>query len=49
MSNFPWPGRVLFDEHLYRPYRLPFIPAGLVEYPIYRTTARFFLSGVHRG
>ena len=24
MSNFPWPGRVLFDEHLYRPYRLPF-------------------------
>jgi len=24
MSNFPWPGRVLFNEHLYRPYKLPF-------------------------
>jgi len=24
MSNFPWPGRVLFNGHLYRPYKLPF-------------------------
>ena len=24
MSNFPWPGRVLFNGHLYRPHKLPF-------------------------
>ena len=24
MSNFPWPGRVLFNGHLYRPQKLPF-------------------------
>jgi hypothetical protein len=24
MSNFPWPGQVLFNKHFYPPYRLPF-------------------------